>query len=112
MNSSHNYYRYYITSAGRIWGVGNEERLDGEAQMRRELMGNDFATPEEAAFAKAQLEAKVRTEKYAEKVLRLDADNNPVIEVRYHFPNNDREPLLNDLRMLVGNGAFGGATCQ
>ena len=103
-------YRYYITSAGRIWCVGDEEKLEGEAQTRRELLGNDFSSAEEAALAKAKQEARVRTEKYAQKTLRFDENNNPVIELRFILPSNDRNPLINDIRLLVDDELSAGRT--
>lgn len=100
-----NWTRYYLTSGGRIWGVSNQEKLDGEAQSRRELLGNDYSSAEEAALAKAKIEARTRTEKYAQKMLRFDDNGNPIIEFHYSLPAYDREALINDLRLLVGGVA-------
>lgn len=49
-----NWTNYFITSGGRIWGVSDEEKINGEAQERRNIMGNCFKTPEEACLVKAK----------------------------------------------------------
>ena len=93
---------YYITSAGRIWGTKSEDRLKGDAQERRNVLGNNFKTPEEAAMAKAQLEAWNRVKDYIRKKIVI-RDGQPVLEFICDFPANNYLKLSEDLSLLGQN---------
>ena len=91
--------KYYITSAGRIWGV-KPETEDTEAQTRRNVMGNNFDSLEKAALAKARIEAWARVRKYALRKMRYE-DGKPVLEFYFDFPKNESSYLEGDLRILI-----------
>ncbi len=94
------YLKYYITSTGKIWGIQNEECLDGDAQKRREMLGNSFNTPEEAALAKVKQEATTRLAPYARKELRIE-DGDLTIVTKYHLGPKERELLEGDVILLA-----------
>lgn len=97
---STNWLKYYITSGGKIWGVAREELLSGDAQQRRELIGNSFNTPEEAALAKAKLEASKRLTPYVEK--RLQTVNGcPAIVSIFHLNRDEYKLLEGDIKLLA-----------
>lgn len=93
---------YFITSSGRIWGTKSEDCLEGEAQERRNVLGNNFKTPEEAAMAKAQLEAWNRVRNYIRKKIII-RDGQPVLEFICDFPADNYLKLSEDLSLLGQN---------
>lgn len=95
-----NWQNYYITSAGRIWGVTDEEKLKGEAQERRNVLGNSFRTVEEACYAKSQIEAWARLKPYA-KTRVIFRNGNPVMEVEFYLPAG--EPAFKSDILLLSN---------
>ena len=92
---------YYITGTGKIWWIAKEEVLSGDAQQRREQIGNSFRTPEEAALAKVKLEARNRLAPYAEKQLRI-IDGCPAIVTKFHLDEKNYKQLRGDIRLLAG----------
>lgn len=93
--------KYHITSTGKIWGLKNEELLDGEAQRRRELIGNSFDTPEAAALAKAKQEARTRLAPYASRELRVINGELAIVE-KFHFTKEECDLLRGDVILLAG----------
>ena len=91
---------YYLTSGGRVWGVSKDELVEGDAQKRREMLGNNFETAEEACVAKAQLEAWARLKKYAHMSL-TNRGGRPVLEVMFDFSEDDATSM-SDLRLVAG----------
>lgn len=98
-NIPNDYLRYYITGGGRIAGLKNEDLLDGDAQRRRELLGNSFMSAEEASYAKCQMEAWARLKDHAICKLTVK-DGKPVIEIEFDFTTQDGE-LMIDARMVA-----------
>lgn len=92
---------YYITSGGRIWGVKDAKLLDGSAQKRREVLGNSFASPMEAALVKAKIEAWARLSPYASS--RVYVSNGvPMMMVEFVVPDSmSLEALKNDVELLA-----------
>lgn len=90
---------YYITSGGRIWGVKDREKLEGEAQERRDVLGNNFKSAEAAALAKAQLEAWNRLKGYIRKRI-ITREGQPVLEFICNFPVDEYPQLSEDLSIL------------
>ena len=93
--------KYYITSTGKIWWISREEVLSDSAQQRRELIGNSFDTPEDAAFAKVKLEAIMRLSPFAEKELRT-VDGCPAIITKFHLDDINENLLQGDIMLLAG----------
>lgn len=98
----HDCVNYFITSSGRIWGTKSEDRLKGDAQERRNVLGNNFKTPEEAAMAKAQLEAWNRVRNHIRKKIII-RDGQPVLELICDFPTDNYSNLSEDLSLLGQN---------
>lgn len=98
--STKKWLNFYITSGGRIWGIENEEKLNGEAQERRNVMGNSFTTAEEACYTKSQIEAWARLKKYAERRV-VFRNGNPIIELEFHLPTKEPETFNNDIMLLA-----------
>ena len=93
---------YYVTGAGRISYAKRKEILEGDAQKRRELMGNAFNSYEAAALAKVKLEATNRLKPYAEKEL-CAIKGVPTIITKYHIPKEKYDELMCDLNLLATN---------
>ena len=91
---------YYITGSGRIWGVQKEELVNGEAQSRRNIIGNSFKTAKEASLAKAKLEAIHRLAPYAEKEYKI-VDGVPAITIKFFCNEDNKETVRNDVRLLA-----------
>lgn len=95
--------KYYITSTGKIAGVKKEEILEGDAQQRRELIGNSFNTPEEASLAKVKLEAFNRLRPYMVREFKM-IHGTPTIVTRFNIPNQDYHYLQGDIALLADFG--------
>lgn len=100
INNADHWSNFYITSGGRIWGVVNEDKLKGEAQERRNVIGNSFSTVEEACYVKNQLEAWARLKKYVERRITF-RNGNPVLELEFHLPAKEGEIFNNDVMLLA-----------
>lgn len=93
---------YYITSGGRIWGVKDAKLLDEDAQKRREVLGNSFASPMEAALAKAKIEAWARLSPYANSRVYVSNNGVPIMMVEFVVPDSmSLEALKNDVELLA-----------
>ncbi len=92
--------KYYLTSTGKIWGVKRDELMEGDAQRRREMMGNSFNTPEEASLAKVKLEALHRLMPYMKNQLRI-INGDPAIVTRFSMPYQDYRLLQGDIALLA-----------
>ena len=94
--------KYYLTQTGKIWGVRTEDLLSGDAQQRRELIGNSFDTYEEAALAKIKLEASHRLAPYAKKHLQI-IDGSPAIVTKFHLTTEEYNLLKGDIVILANS---------
>lgn len=97
--------RYYITSTGKIWGVKKEELMEGDAQKRRELIGNSFNSPEEASLAKVRLEAFNRLLPHMSNQLKVE-NGAPTIVTRFHLTDEEYHLLQGDIALLAKTMIF------
>ena len=100
VTNTKNWSNFYITSGGRIWGIANNEKLNGEAQERRNVMGNSFNTAEEACYTKSQIEAWARLKKYTERRV-VFRNGNPIIELEFHLPTEESGTFDSDIILLA-----------
>lgn len=100
---SNNWLSYYLTGTGKIGGVKREELLEGDAQQRRELIGNSFNTPAEASLAKAKLEAFNRLKPYMISEFKIVYDT-PTIVTKFNIPKQDYHYLQGDIALLADFG--------
>ncbi|MDO4746792.1 MAG: hypothetical protein Q4A70_00390 [Candidatus Saccharibacteria bacterium] len=98
-----NWLSYYLTGTGKIAGVKREELLEGDAQQRRELIGNSFSTPKEASHAKAKLEALNRLKPYTVREFKMDY-NTPTIITKFKIPDREYHLLQGDIALLADYG--------
>lgn len=102
MNSVKNWSNFYITSGGRIWGIADKDKLNGETQERRNVLGNSFNTAEEACYAKSQIEAWARLKKYAKSRAFL-RNGNPIIEIKFCLPTEKLSMFSSDIMLLANH---------